>query len=180
MITPVLSSERQAYAPKRSRVAESRRRPVHVARLVDRLHRRNHAELREARDVGVIEHLHVLDAKTVIDRRDRFERRFIRVERDAVAAIADRVRSDLEAVLERARRNVAQVLGRGLEQPGILGIVGVGIEERRAARAERAVGVELDGPNPEVAVVERALRARAGSSARSPRCRRRSWRRRGG
>ena len=71
---------------------------------MDRLHRRNDAELGEARDVGVIEDLHVLDAKTVIDRRHGLERRLVGVERDAIAAVADRVRADLEAVLQRARR----------------------------------------------------------------------------
>ena len=94
---------------ERARVAEPRRRPVHVARLMHGLHRRNDAELREARDVGVVEDLHVLDAKAMIDRRHGLERRFVRVERDAVAAIADRVRRDLEAVLERARGDVAEM-----------------------------------------------------------------------
>ena len=51
------------------------------------------------------------------------------------------------------------MLGRGLEQADVLRIVGVGIEKRRAARAEGAVGVELDRADPEVVVVEAVLRA---------------------
>ena len=64
------------------------------------LHRRNHAELGESRDVGVVEDLRVLDAKAVVGRRHRFERRLVGVERNAVAAVADGVRRHLEPVLQ--------------------------------------------------------------------------------
>jgi hypothetical protein len=97
------------------------------------LHRRNDAELGKPWNVGVIEDLHVLDSKPVIDGRNRFERGFVGVERDAIAAVADRVRADLESTLKRARRDVAQMLGRGLEQAAVFWIVGVWVEQRRAA-----------------------------------------------
>ncbi len=58
---------------------ETRRREQHVADRVRGLHRRDHAELREARDVGVREDLCMLDAEARVRdgplaRRDRGER----------------------------------------------------------------------------------------------------------
>jgi hypothetical protein len=50
-------------------LAESAAGPVHVARLMDGLHRRNDAELREARNVVVVENLRVLHAEAMIRRR---------------------------------------------------------------------------------------------------------------
>ena len=78
------------------------------------------------------------------------ERLLVRVEHDAVAAIADGVRVHLEAGLQRALGHVLDVLGRRDEQPVVLRVVAVRIEQRRAARAERAVGVQLDRADPEV------------------------------
>ena len=92
MMTPVFEQRPPRVRAERSRVAQASWRPVHVARLMHGLHRGNDAELREARDVGVIEDLNVLDAEPMVDRRDGFERGLVRVERDAVAAVADGVR----------------------------------------------------------------------------------------
>ena len=75
------------------------------------LHRRDDAELREPGDVGVIEDLNVLDSEPMIDRRDSFECGLIGVECDAVSAVANGMRRDLESVLKRSRRHVAQMLG---------------------------------------------------------------------
>jgi len=86
--------------------AESRAGPVHVACLVARLHGRNDAEGREARHVVEIEDLRVLHAEPVVGGRRRLERRRVGIEHEPIAAVADGVRVDLEAGLERARGDV--------------------------------------------------------------------------
>ena len=139
-------------------LAESVACPVHVARLVGGLHGRDHTELREAWDVVVVEDLRMLHAKAVVSRGCGLEGRLVRVEHEPVAAVSDRVRVDLKARAQRARRNVEYVRGGGDEQAGGLGVVRVGLEQRRAARAERTVLIELHRAHPEHPVVEAALR----------------------
>ena len=63
----------------------------------------------------------------------------MRLARSPIACVAD-----LEAVGEREARRLEELLGRCHEQAAVAGVVGVGLEQRRPARAERAVGVELD------------------------------------
>ena len=121
------------------------------------LHRGDHAELREARHVGVGDDLGVLDAKARIGdgplgRRHRGKRLFVLVERDAVAAVADRVGLDLDAALEPGDRDSKDLLGRRHVEAAVSGRVAVWLVERRAARAKRAVHVELDRAHREARV----------------------------
>ena len=95
----------------------------------------------------------MLDAQAVVAGRDAAERGLVGVEHDAVAAVADRVRANLEA---RSQGALAQMLHVGLrraQQPGVRRVVAVRREQRGAARAERAVDVELDRANRQPAVV---------------------------
>src|SRR5690606_22251218 len=134
-------------------LAEAVAGPIHIAGLVRGLHRRDHAELREARDVVGVEDLRVLDAEAVDGGGVLVERGLVRIEHEAVAAVADGVRVHLEAGGQRAAGDVLDVRGRRDEQAAGAGVVGVRLEQRRTARAQRAVLVELDAAYPERAVV---------------------------
>ena len=97
------------------------------------------------------------------------EGRLVGVEDDPVGAVADRVGADLEAVGEGEARGLQDPLGRRHEEARVAGVVRVRLEERGAARAERAVGVELhraDGQHP--AGRGPAGRGRASSAGRRP------------
>ena len=72
-----------------------------------------------------------------------------RVHRDAVATVANRVNGRLESGLRRRQRLRVDLLGRCRQQAGRRRLVGVGLEHRRAARSERAVGHDLDGADDE-------------------------------
>src|SRR5262249_22652677 len=67
---------------------------------------------------------------------------------------------DLETGSECAARDLLDVAARSEDQTGVVRVVGVGGLEMGAARAESAVGVELDGPEGEEVV-------RAGGADRS-------------
>ena len=124
-----------------------------VGRGVGGLHRGDDLQLGEARDVGGVDQLGVLDpvAEAVaISGADFGEA----VERLAVGGVADGVDGHLVAEEIGAAE---QVLLLGVvdeaETPGA-GFVAVGLEEPGAAAAECAVGVELDAPEREALVVE--------------------------
>src|SRR5204862_8054924 len=111
--------------------AELRRDPRRVGDRVDSLHRSDHPELREPWDVGGRDVLRMLDAPA--QRRAvgyACRRALVHVEHFAVGAVADRVRRELESVLERERRYLLQA--RWLFE--------------RQARAARQVGVRLEQP----------------------------------
>ena len=76
----------------------------------------------------------------------------------ALIATLDGVRVHLESGAQRAGRDVLDVFGLRDEEAGGGRLVRVGLEEGGAARAERAILVELDRSDPEHAVVEPALR----------------------
>jgi hypothetical protein len=112
-----------------------------------RLHGRNHAERVEALEVVRCDHLAVFDAEAVVAAGDAggFQRALVGVESEAVTAVADCVRAHLKAGRESAlRRRLDAVDGRQ-QQSEIARLVVVGFEEGRSARAQGAVGVELDG-----------------------------------
>jgi hypothetical protein len=72
---------------------------------VDPLHRRDHAELPEPRDVGRVEVLRVLDPPPQISfLRMPLEGLLVNVQNLAVAAIADRMDAQLIVVLDRKLR----------------------------------------------------------------------------
>ena len=71
-------------------------------------------------------------------------------ERLAVGAIADRVDAELVAVGHRQPRGLADRLDRRGVEAGAVRLVGVRLEQPRAARAERAVDLPLDRADGEV------------------------------
>ena len=146
MRAPVSRSFRHDVGPLgHARVAEALRGPGPVRGAVDPLHGGEDAQLPEARDVRGVEDLRVLDAEAgVLRRRVLAEGRLVGVEHDPVGAVPDGVGPDLEAVGEGEARGLQDPLGRRDQQARVAGVVRVGLEERRATGAERAVGVELD------------------------------------
>ena len=122
------------------------------------LHRRNDAELGEARNVGRIDNLRVLDAPARLAdfplvRRDGFECLFVKIENHAVGAIADCVRLDLNAAAQCFFEHRPQVFRLFGEITGSVGRVAVRFEQRRAARAERAVENDFDRALREMVIV---------------------------
>ena len=79
------------------------------------------------------------------------------VEHHAVGAVADGVDVHLEAVLEAVAGAAEDRLGRRREEAGVLRVVVVGLEQRRAARAHGAVGHELHGADRQEAAAEADL-----------------------
>ena len=80
-----------------------------------------------------------------------------------VGGIADRVGRDLEAGAA-GRVGERQHLGIGMElQSARVGLVGIGLLQPRAARAERAVGEELDADLAQPVVVQPGGRLRHGA-----------------
>ena len=117
-------------------------------------------ELPEARDVGSVEVLRVLDAPAkILLVGVRLERLLEDVQGFAIRAIADGVDAQLIAVGDREPRCLANRIHRGRVQPRAFRLVGVGFEQPRATRPERAVDLTLDGSHGEVAgaVVDRPV-----------------------
>ncbi len=126
-------------------------RHVHVARRVHRLHGRDHAEFREARNIVQRNDLGVLDA-VAQRRRLAALRPFEGVERHAVAEVADRVDADLESLAVRHPNEFVELLLRVKGEPAILRVVVIGLDHGCAAAAEGTVRVEFHGSNIEVIV----------------------------
>ena len=96
----------------------------------------------------------MLDAQAVIGRRRAGERALERVEDERVGAIADRVHAHLEAPAERLEGQPLHLGAVHQYEAGVAGIVAVGLVQRGAARAERAVGHELERTDREAAITE--------------------------
>src|ERR1700732_3921648 len=84
--------------------SQTRRREKQIADCVRWLHRWNHAELRESRQIGRIDNLCVFDPPTRIvpfysnlSPSDFSERFLVKIENHSVRAIADRVGLDLDS-----------------------------------------------------------------------------------
>src|SRR5205814_8606457 len=82
------------------------------------------------------------------------ERALDRVEDERVGAIADRVHAHLDAPAERIERQPLHLGTVHQYEAGVAGIVAVGLVQRGAARAERAVGHELERTDREAAITE--------------------------
>ena len=99
-----------------------------------------------------VEDLRVLDPEAGVPRAGVLAQgRLVGVEDDPVGPVADRVGPHLEAVSEGEARGLEDSLGWRHQEAHVAGIVRVGLEERGAAGAESAVGVELhraDGQHP--------------------------------
>jgi hypothetical protein len=98
-----------------------------------RLHRWNDSELREARNVLRGDDLRVLDTRAMVCRWNGLERCRNRIERNSIAAVADRVRIHLKPASEAELGNLPQVSGLTYEQSNVARVVRVSREERRAA-----------------------------------------------
>jgi hypothetical protein len=117
-----------------------------------RLHARDHAELCEARHVGRMDVLRVLDAEAPVARTvlgfDPLEDVELRADR----AVADGVHDDLEPCGVGALRPRIEALRLGHEEPAIVRRVGERLEHRRGVRAERAVDEALEPADAEPGV----------------------------
>ena len=114
-----------------------------------RLHRRNHAELGEARNVYRIDNLRVFNSpprflNLPLVRRHRFERAFVKIENHPIGAIANCVCLDLNASTQCFLKHRFQLFRFFGEVTGSLGRIAVRLEQRRAARTERAVENHFD------------------------------------
>jgi hypothetical protein len=98
---PACRSVRHAYEPLDAQRTEPRAGPRHVFDGVRRLHRRDDAKRREARDVGARDHLRMLDAVACRrGRRYRASRVFEEIQDRGVRRVADGVHRDLKAGLD--------------------------------------------------------------------------------
>src|SRR6266542_418591 len=125
------------------------RREEQIADRVRWLHRRNDAELCEPRDVGSIYNLRVFDAPArlanfSVFRRNRLKRLLVKIENDAIGAIADCVRFDLDTAAQRFFEQRTQLLGFLGEKTGRVRRVVVRLQQGSATRTERAVEDDFD------------------------------------
>ena len=147
---PVSSSERQAYAPSRPRLAQPALGPVHVARLVASPAWTGSRPAR--RSAGCRRGERICACST----RKRWsavgaprQRRLVGVEHDPVGRGRRWRGVHLEAARQRRSATASMCSGGVVTSSPGGWVVAVRIEQRRAARAERAVGVELDRADPE-------------------------------
>ena len=137
--------------------AETRFGPVHVGEQMVGLHGGDDAELLEARNVGGIDDLRVLDA---VARGAGDAGLRIGVESHGGGLVADGVKAELEAGLGAFDGHLVQ-LGLGvLGQAGVAGIVGVGRFHGGGAGAERAIHEALQKAGVQHGIVGRSWWAR--------------------
>ncbi len=109
------------------------------------LHRGDDVQPGEARDLGRIENLRVLVAHAQVARAGDLALHALEdVHDEPVRAVADSVDAGLESGLRRLERLRVDLVRRRRENAGVAGLVGIRLEQRRAARAERAVGANLN------------------------------------
>ena len=128
-----------------------------VARSVTRLQRGDHADCCEARYVGGIEQLAVLDARSAALRLPARARRLEGVEDGTVRRIADRVHREVEPGAPAAIGQLDQLVDP--EQRLADSSVGKRLEHRGRTRPERAVRERFDHADLQVAVAEAAAQA---------------------
>src|ERR1043166_2787477 len=109
-----------------------------------RLHRRDHAEFLESRNVGGIDNLRMLHSPPrlfdwSLIRRDCFEGRFVRIENRPVRSIADRVCLNLKTAPQRLLEHWLQLFRLFGEVAGSLRGVAVRFEQCGPARTKRTV-----------------------------------------
>ena len=88
------------------------------------------------------------------------ERLLVPLRYRSIAAIADGMGGDLYAAAQRRLVQGDDLLAGDLHQTGGVGTVGIGFEQRRAARAEGPVGIVFDRPGDDAAVGDAARAAR--------------------
>ena len=113
---------------------------------MDALHGGDDAELSEARNIGGVDVLRMLDAPAqVLLIGVGLEGVFEDVEGFAIGAVADGVDAELEAVLDGEFGGLAYVGGIVGVEAAAIGLVGVGRQQPGAAGAEGAIDGAFDG-----------------------------------
>jgi hypothetical protein len=129
-----------------------------VARLVGRLHRGDDPRWRKARDVGRIDDLEMLDPPAAV--APVFARELlINADHLRIGRIADGVRCGLEAGGGRAVLHCQKLGVRMAWKAARIALVGIGLLEPGAARAQRSVGEEFRADHPQLFSVEPRRRA---------------------
>ena len=115
------------------------------------LHGRHHAQLPEARDVGRAQVLRVLHPPAQVLLFGMLAKHpLVDVQHLAVGPVADGVNTELIPVLNGQLRGLADI-GRVFGvQAAALRLVGVRLEQPRAARPQRAIHLPLDGADGEI------------------------------
>ena len=99
----------------------------------------------EAADVVERDHLRVLDPRAQRVALFLRQHRLEGVEHEAVAGVADRVDVQLPALRSCQRRQLLHLLARGNDETAVMRLIAVVLHQRRAAAAERAVGIRFHG-----------------------------------
>ncbi len=115
------------------------------------LHRGDDPEVRHPLDVLDAQHLRVLEAESRL-RAGAAEGVCHGVEGHQPPAVADRVDGDLEPLGGGRGRDLVHVLAGRHQEAEVAGVVAVGLEQRRAAAPQGAVGVELDATDRQAGV----------------------------
>ena len=133
------------------------------------LQARPHAQPGEARPVGRVQQLHVLDPRRQRELRHRPRGRLDGVERRAHGAVPDGVDRDREPAGGRLRHRARQFRRRHQVHAGLRAAL-VGLEQGRGARAQRAVGEQLHRRRSGSGRPPRRSRAPAPARPRGPPC----------
>ena len=78
------------------------------------------------------------------------------VEQRAIAAVADGMDIHLDPVTQGLGHHARRLVGFRDPQAGRVGPVGIGLQQRRTARAQRAIHIEFHGPGDDPAIIGRA------------------------
>src|SRR4029078_5455366 len=76
--------------------------------------------------------------------RHRVHRLLILIENESIAAIADGVRLDLYSLSQRLLQQRLQIFFLNCQESGGVRLVGIRLQQGRAARTERAVSVKFE------------------------------------
>ena len=125
---------------------------------MDALHGRDDAQFAEARNIGGVEMLRMLDAPAqVLLVGMLVEDALVDIEHFAVGAVADGVDAELMSCRDGDLRGLANIGGiLRVHAAAVRASAGIGVRRQQpgAARAERAIHIALDGANGEVIVRE--------------------------
>ncbi len=133
---------------------------VFIRRRVGRLHRRDDADRLEARDVARLHDLRVLDAVTLRAALGCGDFFLVDVEDLLVAGVANRMHVDLVTAAHRLRHHGVHLPALEEQQAVRMRVIAVRLDQRRAAAAQRAVRIQLDGAqcvHAVAVVVQRAV-----------------------
>ena len=134
-------------------------RPAAIVNGVVRLHRRNHLERREAVEIFRRNMLRVFDSESPIAVTIRLNDVAEQIEDRRNAGVTDCMHAQLQAGVIRghqSRPHVGERLHFVRKETTRLRCVGVGLEEIRGRRPERAVGVAFHGADTQPGRAERA------------------------